>query len=281
MKPIKNIAILIIFLSVSSTYGQTENLMVVVNKIVDINEVQYEHIGRGTTEGENYKNFQKLREIASTEELVHLTDHNNATVACYASWALADKTYPELVKIFEKFIADNKQVTTISGCFKSQDKISSELYHRFWNHIDDDQKSTNKILIQLDSIILFSKNPYWLLLTRALENRVYQEPYKSQIAILAFEDGKRDAIFYLSNWHKAEYVDELKIALTNYLNKTDFKETGTVDYYRTLEHLFSFNDPNIRKVIIAKLKSDRHWEKQKERFKYLLSDNNIFNIDNE
>ncbi|OYU96547.1 MAG: hypothetical protein CFE21_09185 [Bacteroidetes bacterium B1(2017)] len=266
----------------SNTFKETpQKLKTIVDKISKINEVQQEHVGFGGSESENFKNFKQLKEIATTGELVLLTGNKNATVACYASWALADKSCPDLSVIFKKFIMQDRQVETFSGCIKSQDNISSELYHRYWNYIDDTKKPTDKILIQLDSIILFSQNPYWLLMTRAMENRVYQEPYKRQIAILAFQQGNRDAIYYLCNWHKAEYADKIKTALVQYLNKTAFKNTGTTDYYRTIEELFKFKDPQIRKLIISKMKKDRHWEMEKERFKYLLEDNNIYNIESE
>ncbi len=90
-----------------------------------------------------------------------------------------------------------------------------------------------------------------------------------------------EAIFYLCNWYKAEYVNELKKSLVQYLKKTNFKDTGTTDYYKTVEKLFKFNDPEIRKIVIAKMKKDQFWENEKERFKYLLEDNYIYNIDTE
>lgn len=304
MKHLTNIILLTTLLIFSSSCGQTtktktdketisknsnkdsitfkeapQKLKTIVDKIAKINEVQEEHVGG--YESRNFKNFKQLKEIATTEELVLLTDNKNATVACYASWALADKSYPKLSVIFNKFIKHDRQVETFSGCLKSQEYISSQLYHRYWKYIDDIKKPTDKILIQLDSIVLYSQNPYWLLMTRAMENRVYQEPYKGQIAILAFEQGNRDAIYYLCNWHKAEYADKIKIALVKYLNKTAFKNTGTTDYYRTVEELFKFKDPTIRKLIIAKMKKDRHWEMEKDRFKYLLEDNYIYDIDTE
>ena len=281
MKRITNIIFLTTLLSATVSFGQSQKLTTIVDKIAKINEVQQEHVGFAGSESENYKNFKQLKDIATTGELVQLTDHKNATVACYASWALADNVYPDLKTIFQKFILHEKQVETFSGCIKSQDNISSELYHRYWNSVNISKRPTDRILLDLDSVVIFSKNPYWLLLNRALENRVYVEPYKSQISTLAFEQGQREAIFYLCNWHKAEYADKIKLALVKYLNETEFRNTGTTDYYKTVEELFKFNDPEIRKAIIAKMKKDRHWEMEKERFEYLLSDNYIYDIDSE
>lgn len=281
MKRQTNIIFLTTLLSANVLLGQSQKLTTIVVKIAKINEVQQEHVGFGGSESENYKNYIQLKNIATTDELVQLTDHKNATVACYASWALADKVYPDLKMIFQKFILHDRQVGTFSGCIKSKDNISGELYHRYWNSVNISKRKTDKILLELDSIVIFNKNPYWLLLNRALENRVYVEPYKMQISNLAFKQGQIGAVFYLCNWHKAEFADKIKSALVKYLNETEFKNTGTTDYYKTVEELFKFNDSEIRKAIIAKMKKDRHWEMEKERFKYLLSDNYIYNIDSE
>ncbi|TAF10872.1 MAG: hypothetical protein EAZ75_05055 [Flavobacteriia bacterium] len=277
----KRILLATLVLSVNLSFGQSRKLTAIVEKIAKINEVQEEQVGFAGSESENYKNFKQLKEIATTEELIQLTDNKNATVACYASWALADNAYPDLKAIFQKFVLQDKEVVTFSGCIVSENNISSELYHRYWNKVDVSKRPNDKILLELDRIVIFSKKPYWLLLNRALENRIYAEPYKTQISILAFEQGQREAIFYLSNWHKAEFVDRIKIALVKYLNETEFKNTGTTDYYKTVEELFKFNDLEIREVIIAKMKKDRHWEMGKVRFEILLSDNYIYDIDSE
>ncbi|HRF79611.1 MAG TPA: hypothetical protein PL070_05950 [Flavobacteriales bacterium] len=281
MKRLAFISFLFILSGAHESLGQTSDLADVVDRIAKINEVQGEHVGFAGIESENYKSFIQLKGLATINELVQLTDNDNATVSCYASWALADIPYAELPAIFAKFILRDREVETFRGCIKSQDIISSSLYHRYWNSVNQQERPTDRVLIELDSIVLFNHSPNWLLLSRALENRTYTEPYKEQIALLAFEQGRKEAILYLSTWHRAEYVNRIKPALVAYLKNTSFKNTGTTDYYRTIEELFKFNDAEIRKVIITKMKKDRHWEKEKGRFMYLLGDNYIYNIDNE
>jgi hypothetical protein len=256
-------------------------LKYIVSKIEAVNEVQSAHVGFAGVESDNYKNFLDLKKVATVNDLVQLTDNKNSVVACYSAMALADKSYLDLKTIFVKFLDKDRQVITLSGCIISEGPISSELYHQYWSSINDNAKAKDKILIQFDSLILFHKNIYWLLTTRALENRVYNEPYKSQIASLAFDKGNNDAIYYLCNWHKAEYADKLKAALLKYLKMTKFSKTGTTDYYKTIEQLFSFRDEKITKEIVAKMKKDRHWKMEKERFKFILADNNIYDIDSE
>lgn len=276
MKQLNNILILLTLLGFNLSFGQSKKVKTLVEQIAKINEVQYQYIYDGGSESDNFKNFLQLKEIATTEELVKLTDDENATVACYASWALADNLYPDLKSIFLKFILKDRLVHTFNGCNKSQDNISEVLYFRYCNNTNIRNRPKDKILIELDSIIIFSKNVYWLLLNRALENRIYLEPYKTQISNIAFEENRKEAIFYLCLWHRAEYANKIKIALLKYLNETDFKNSGNTSYYTSVEELLKFKDPDIREAIIIKLKKDRSWEKDTKKFVYLFNEYSIY-----
>lgn len=194
-----------------------DRLKGIVKSIAAINEVQQEHVGFAGTASENYQNFLQLKKAATTEELINLTNDTNNVLACYASWALADKLYSNLSNIFTHFHKKDKTVQTFSGCTKSIDNISSELYHRYWNNVDDKLKATDKLLLQLDSVILYSDNSYWLLMTRAFENRVYPASYKKRIEDLAFKQGNREALSYLCNWYKADNYDKIKKVINSLL----------------------------------------------------------------
>ncbi|MBJ2175840.1 hypothetical protein JBL43_16420 [Aureibaculum sp. A20] len=266
----------------SLVFKETPNKHIeLVTKIAKVNEVQFERVGAAGMPSANYHLYTQLKADATIQELLQLTDNKNATVACYASWALADQKYTDLKSIFLKFITHDRTVTTFKGCIISEDSISSELYHRYRYNLNDTNVATDKILTQLDSIVLYKPNSYWLLISRALDNRIYKAPIKTQITKLAFEHGNKDAIFYLSKWHKAAYKDQLKTALIKYLKETDFSATGTTDYYKTVAELFKFKDTETENIIITKLKNDRHWISQKQRFKFLLEDNYIYNIEDE
>lgn len=248
----------------------------IVNKIVQINEVHSAHVGFSGSNGDNFENYLVLKNIAQIEDLVKLTDNKNPVVACYASWALVDKSYPDLKSIFLKFLLHNRQVSTFSGCIKSRHDILGQLYHHYWNKIDNKAKATDKMLLQLDSIILYNENSDWLLMTRALENRIYPASYKIRIENLAFKKGSREALFYLSNWYKADNYENIKKALITYFKKADFSKTGVDDYYRTLDELLKFRDSDLETIIIQKLKKDKHWKYEENRFKSLLDDYGIY-----
>lgn len=241
----KSISVLIVaFIACSYIHGQAisqidslssneaaKKLAVIIKKIASINEVQSEYISADGIESDNYKNYLELKAVASINDLLNLVDDPNAVVACYASMALADKSYPDLKTVFLKFLSEDRKVSTFSGCLKSKDDISVELYHQYWSNVDDKAKRKDKILQQLDSIILYHNNADWILMTRALENRIYPASYKNRIQELAFQKGNREALFYLCTWYRADNYENIKKALVKYLDKTDFSKTGTSDYY--------------------------------------------------
>jgi hypothetical protein len=260
---------------ITSACGQT--IANIVDKISEINEVQSEHVGVAGQPSENYMNFEKLKEIASINTLIKLTEHKNPVVSCYASWGLIDKGYTELPSIFSKYLNSEEKVVTLNGCIISEDELSSEFYHRFWNKTID--KKLNLTLQKLDSLILYDSEPNWLLLKRALENRVYQKQYRRRITSLAFVQGYEDAIFYLSNWHKAEYRQDIQTALLKNLKNNNFKDAGTTAYFKTVAELLKFNDDDIKEIVVKKLRKDRHWEYEKEKFKFLLDQYYIYQSD--
>jgi len=271
------ITLIFTFLIHGYIYSQTVDE--IVKRFIATNEVQYEHIGFGSSNSKLYQEYMNLIKIANINELVKLTNHGSAVVRCYAGWGLIDRKYSKLDSIYKTFLDNDAEVTTYSIDIKGSDKISSEFYHRYWNSLDFKDKAINSVLIKLDSLTLFKANSDWLLILRALENRIYPKTYNKQIEYLAFEKNNIDAIFYLSNWYKAEYVDRLKPVLIKYLQSTDFKNVGVTPYYQVIEELLKFKDEEIERIIVEKLRKDKHWEFERQRFVSLLHDNSIYESD--
>lgn len=267
--------LLCLFLVLTTACAQElEDLIAEIEKT---NEVQYEHIGFAGEESEQYKNFETLKRNADLATLLQLLEHENPVVSCYAGWALIDQAYSDLPSIFAQYLKADRSVMTFSGCIKSRDSLSNEFYHRYWNKTTN--KKTDPVLQSLDSLILYQDQPDWLLLTRALENRVYEKTYNSRIAYLAFEQGYREAIFYLSNWYKAEYLEAIRSALLRYLQETNFIKVGTSAYYETVAELLKFKEEELQALVIEKLRADRHWEHDQERFRFLFDQYSIYESD--
>ena len=249
----------------------TCDLKQIVGKIIEVNKVQSKYVEYERTISANFNNFVLLKKCAKLEELLQLTDNTNATVACYAAMALADTSYKNLKDVFQKFIKLDRLYTRQSGHRESQEFISFELYHRYWNRVLNLQNDS--LLFQLDSVILYTNSPHPFLTLRALENRVYSEPHKSRICHMAFDNGNVNALFYLCTWHRAEFLVPLKKALVKYLNDTEFQNVGYDTYYKVIEELFKFRERELIPVIVNKLKADKSWDEK--YFRNLLGENGI------
>lgn len=251
-----------------------DNLKEIVGKMIENGKVQSENIGYVGRKSKNYSNFILLKKYATIDELIQLTENVNTTVACYAAMALADTSYSGLKDVFEKFIKHDRLINMQSGCSVHEDSISSVLYHRYWNRVGDVQNDS--LLFQLDSVILYTTNPDWLITLRALENRIYTEPYKSQICRLAFDQGNSSAIFYLCTWHRAEYLEPLKRSLVKYLHNTEFKNVGMRTYRQTIDEILKFGDKTLLDAIVMKLKRDTFWDKNQMR--QLFEDYGLYEV---
>jgi len=261
-----------------TTFLFSQSIEEIVNCFILRNEVDYEYIRAG---GSVYPKFLLLQKSATTDQLIELTHHNNDVVRCYAGWALIDNKYPNLPRVFSSFLDKDGVVDTRNIDQVYPDQISSLFYHRYWNLVDDKVKSSDSLLFILDSIALYNSNSCWLIISRALDNRIYPKPFRNQIEYLAFKKHNLDALFYLSNWYKAEYYEKLKPGLTEYLLKTEFKKVGVTQYYQVVNELFKYNDSKIDSIIVNKLRSDKHWQFEKQRFIDLLNEHYIYDIDNQ
>ena len=265
----KLVATLFLTLSIASVHGQIQqDLSGILNKIKAINEVQYEHVGFGGTPSDNFKNYLDLKSKATTTQLIKLTDDNNAVVACYASWALIDNSFNDLPSILIKFLNKDKNVSTFSGCIKSSDPLSSEFYHRYWNSVNE--KATDKTLFTLDSLILYNDNCYWLLTTRALEDRVYPASFNKRIEYLAFTKANKDAISYLKKLNNKTYDEQIRQATIKYFEETNFSNVGIDVYLETIKELLNYNDEKLKPLIIQKLKKDTFWRPFEKEFSDVL-----------
>jgi hypothetical protein len=266
---------LLIFLIFLSTNSCSQNLDGLICDISDSNIVEYEHVGIGGWIGQNYRNFEELSKKANINQLKELLNHENPVVTCYSSWALIEKEYENLPEIFQILIEDNREVKTHSGCIISRDNLASEFYHRYWNSV---QMSSGKdeVLFELDKIVLKLENPDWLLLKRALDNRVYNEEFKNIIYNLGFEKNYKEAIFYLCNWHRSEYNYELQLFIIEELKKTEFKGTNSSTYYKYFDELIKFKNKDVNDFILHKYRTDKPNINEIENFKSLLERNNLF-----
>lgn len=257
-----------IFLLLFSIIGFSQSVQEIVNEIEKINEYHHEYVGFSL--GENHKNFQTLKSKASIEELVKLTEHKNPVVIAYSANALFDKKYQKADEVFAKILKNDSIVEEISGDLWSESRISNIVYHHYWNSVNINDRETDKMLIKLDSLSLHNDDTHWLILLRAFNNRLYTKDYQPQIEYLAFKKLNKDAIFYLSNWYKADYKNQIEQTLLSYLERTDFQEVGVSYYYDIVAEILKFRNFKNDERIINKMKKDTFWLRRESSFVSLL-----------
>lgn len=73
-------------------------------------------VGRGYNKDRQRTRFDQLKQEATDDELLALTDDANAVIRCYAFLALADKHHPEVFAVLLRHLADNEEIAVLSGC---------------------------------------------------------------------------------------------------------------------------------------------------------------------
>lgn len=217
-----------------------------VNSIAKENRVECEAIGFVGGSSILYKKFEKLKGKASKEELIQLTNHDSLAVIGYSSYALIDRELVEPNKLLERFINQEENVSTFCGCIMSGETLSSLIYHRYWNsrveypndgNYEKYEINDSKELQKMDSLILYAKNPDWILLSRAFENRIYSDVYKSKIEDWAFNKKDFYALKYVFKNLKSGNKEKLKSALNEYLKSEGIYEAQKEEINQILEEM--------------------------------------------
>lgn len=268
MKLISLLLFLFFFLETSNCQDS------LINEIKKVDEVHFSAVGVGGVMSKQYRRYLTLKETSSIDELLLLLKNKSPVIKSYAAWALIDKKYSNLSGIFQEFLAKDKEVKIFMGCIKDKSNISHVFYHKYWASLKLDEKENDITLFKLDSIILVKSKAYFLSYT--LQNRLFPELFNLKIELLAFKKLNLHALFYLSNWYKAKYKSKLRKALTRVLEKTKFATIGTHTYYKIIAELLKIRDSKTESIIIAKLKKDDTWKREKQRFQYLLNEYNIY-----
>ncbi len=201
-----------------------------VNSIAKENRLECEAIGFGGSPSSLYKKFEKLKRKASKEELIKLTNHDSLAVVGYSSYALIDKELIEPDRLLKRFINHEDKVWTFCVCQMGGETLSSLIYHRYWNsriEFPDKDDYENSIindsenLQRMDSLILYSENPDWILVSRALDNRLYSDKYKSKIEEWAFKKVNFYALKYVFHNLKQGNEERLELGFNDYIKSAD------------------------------------------------------------
>lgn len=269
-----------------------QQLTSILQEIRAFNEVHNGGIGQGDVITGQYKNYMKLQAMATTEDLVSLTDDSNAAVNCYAAFELINRNYPDIVPLFAKLLTANKKITIYYGCMKmSGSNLWQDVYfHYLFKCVGEakdyaigkdscveeraveqhmhDYIAQHETLSQMDSCILYSKNHIAEnVLSHILDHRLYSPAHIPRIEYLAFERLNTEAIKYFETNYGNSYQAQIKQALLAYMQSSDGKKWG---YYGQVEALLKYNDDTVNQAIVAQMTHDKTWRKSYRAYKKLF-----------
>lgn len=215
-RPMKQILVIILTFFAFQVSGQKlrHEIKNLVQDIEKYNELESEHVGYAGVTTDQYRNFEKLRDKATIEELIQLLEYKNSVVKGYASWALADKMYPKLADILAEFLRTGEMATTQHGCIVSEGDLATEFYNRvFYQHFYRKLNLTDSLFFQnqiqqLDSVILYSNIDTWLLKTALSNNNGNIKTY-ARIRELAEKKNNSKALVALAKYKKQSDIQFL------------------------------------------------------------------------
>lgn len=101
-----------------------DSLQPIIDSLASYNSVDDEGVGYGGIKSSTYKDFERLMEMSTNDELVRLTDHRVAAVRVYAFWALAKKKNPKVKDILANHLSDTSRFVYFSGCLISEEQVN-------------------------------------------------------------------------------------------------------------------------------------------------------------
>lgn len=289
----KKLLTILFSLTISVGFSQTKQQL--IDSIIKVNRVESDCVGYGCVVSPQYRRFQKLKEKLTDKELLELSKHNNPTIRTYASIELIQSDKGNIPEMLSIELQRNEMVETFEGCIMGTDPISSMIYHEYWNkiRIEASQKikgnnykqelamkkalATDLIMEKLDSVIIHSdKEVYWLLYSRAFENRKHKDKYLPRIEQLALNRDNSYAFEYLMKYYQSEYSEKLENYLRADFPNAQFQTENEVFYLHSfIEILLESKNENFKQIAIDKLKTEEIWKKHKGWFKTTLRKHGI------
>jgi hypothetical protein len=212
----KIIYLVLIAFAINNLQAQrlTPSTKAIVKKLRQYTELSDVYRGNFMDTAQQYHDYLKLRNTASTKELLKLTTNKNQIVKAYAGWALVDTRYDKPDTIFAYYLKTGDSVLTHEGCIIDYDKIANLFYYRFRYpdmgtvHTKTDTLYFLHHIKKLDSVLLYSGTGSYLL-EHALENNNANPSTYSRIRHLAINENNYLAKIALAIYKKDEDITDL------------------------------------------------------------------------
>ena len=186
--------------------GSIQDIESIVNQIAAGNMVTSSHIGVAGLPSSQWGLYKQLKDNATIEQLVALTEHKNAAVKCYSFQALvanrSDKTFPVLLKK----LFDTSKIVIQSGCV-----ITAEMIGDYFFGIVALKDADNKTYTLnpserniVDSMLLHNKNLPLASKFTALNNTKPTTGNYARIRELVLAERNESALIILAKYKKKE-----------------------------------------------------------------------------
>lgn len=225
------------------TFENAPKLNKIIKEIEHGNRVESQYIGEGGSPSALYKKYKSLKNIATKNQLIALTDHKNSSVRCYAFKALNETNPSEAFSILLKHLTDTSRVITTNGCIGGISYVG-DIYLNSVNLNSKQSKIIDSILFYDSSIILSEK--YSVISNKQAISKNYQ-----RLRLLVEKERNENALIILSKYKKQSDVD---------LISTFFYKENT--QYSALKSAIEFSDekfyPLICKIFENEWKQERY-----------------------
>lgn len=132
----------------------------IVTAIAKENRLVDGAIGLGGERTEQFDRFEKLKNTASYDELILLTNHPNGVVRAYALWAISYKKDADIFSIVKKHLTDDEVIESQFGCVHSREVVGDLMLELATQEYPDPltKKLTPAENKLLDSLLIYSPN---------------------------------------------------------------------------------------------------------------------------
>lgn len=230
------LALTLLFLTFSLQGQNSDDEILELTKLIaDHGRMEDRFVGMIATKSPQFERFEKLKKVASQEQLLSLLKHKSPVVKGYAAWGLVDTRYNDLGTVFAQLIESGETVKSTKGCLTGYDQIAAELYQRLesnqWSNklSEKDRLHNRNQLTQLYSIILRRDTVDFMLSHAFYKNRANPDNYDI-IKKWALEKLELEALVALAEYKREEDISNLKAlgtlsfkAIANFTHP-DFKE---------------------------------------------------------
>ncbi len=205
----------------------------VVRELEEYNVVESAYVGDAGSASVQWKRYKQLKEIATMDQLVALSDYSNPVVRCYAFRALAAKNSDQVFPIALTHLLDTTKVQTLDGCIGGSEytgdyfigvlKYYEENYEGY-RLSEEEQTTLESIFIYDENIVLYERS-------RVLRDLKPKAEYYSRIRQLVKEKRELDALVALAKYKKQED----KVLIASFLQEEE-------SLYSALQAILEFPD---------------------------------------